>query len=181
MPVRIQSWNELFKEIPASSRNLCWYEFNVWDLTLGIQKLQDSPNKGGMMYDSIIFFFLLYLVDLAYHKLKIWHTITSSFLHYYINDLKTRSMKVYHYQVSFQDDFMSRHDLNCNLQSVCGCNQCILNMQDCLEMIKSFLRDHHRLNLRLQPTHVINSSFFCFLSTYILGDGKIVFTDGCSN
>ena len=46
--------------------SLLWYEFNVLDLTLGIQKLQDSPNKGGMMYDSIIFFFLLYLADVAY-------------------------------------------------------------------------------------------------------------------
>ena len=132
--------------------SLLWYEFNVLDLTLGIQKLQDSPNKGGMMYDSIIFFFLLCLADVAYHKLKIWHIITSSFLRHYINDLETWFMKVHLYQVSFQDDFMSRHDLNCNLQSVCGCNQYILNMQDCLEMIKSFLRDHHRLNLSSQPT-----------------------------
>ncbi len=69
----------------------------VLGLSLGIQKLQPSPNKGGMMYDSIIFLFLLYLVDAAYHKLKIWHIITSNLLRHYINDFG----RVLFYQVAF--------------------------------------------------------------------------------
>ena len=126
-----------------------------------------------MMYDSIIFLFLLYLVDAANHKLRIWHIITSNLLHHYINDDVEGVLKDF---ISFFPTefsgwpsvtpwFRLQFAISLRMQSMQW------NMRDCFEMIKSFLRDPHSLNKQHTAVYswqisLINNPRFLF-SVYI--------------